>query len=117
MKDQETTLGQLRQMFARFVAERNWEQFHDPKNLASSIAIETAELMEHFQWVRSDQLDAVRDDPNQMAAIREEIADVFAFVLAFANSMDIDLSAAIEDKMVKNAHKYPAERYYGRYKE
>ncbi len=117
MKDQETTVGELRQMFAHFVAERNWEQFHDPKNLASSIAIETAELMEHFQWVRSDQLHAVRNDPKQMAAIREEIADVFAFVLAFANSMDIDLSAAIEDKMVKNARKYPAERYYGRYKE
>jgi NTP pyrophosphatase (non-canonical NTP hydrolase) len=117
MKDQETTVGELRQMFARFVAERNWQQFHDAKNLASSIAIETAELMEHFQWVRSDQLDSVRNDPAQMAAIREEIADVFAFVLAFANSLDIDLSAAIEDKMTKNARKYPAERYYGRYKE
>jgi NTP pyrophosphatase (non-canonical NTP hydrolase) len=116
MNDNETTVGELRTLFAAFVAERNWEQFHDPKNLASSIAIETAELMEHFQWVRSDQLDQVRNDPEQMAAVREELADIMAFVLAFANSMNIDIAAAVADKMVKNARKYPADRYYGRFK-
>jgi NTP pyrophosphatase (non-canonical NTP hydrolase) len=116
MNDKDTTIAQLREMFAAFVAERNWEQFHDPKNLASSIAIETAELMEHFQWVRSDEIQTVRDDPKQMAAIREELADVMAFVLAFANSMNIDLASAVSDKMLKNAEKYPADRFYGRYK-
>ena len=115
-RDPKTTIGELREMFARFVAERNWEQFHDPKNLASSIAIEAAELMEHFQWVRSDELDAIRHDPQQMADIREELADVMAFVLAFANAMDIDIASAVEDKMAKNARKYPADRYYGRFK-
>ena len=116
MNDNDTTVAELRKMFAEFVSRRNWEQFHDPKNLASSIAIEAAELMEHFQWVRSDQLDEVREDPKQLAAIREELADVTAFVLAFANSMDIDIASAVADKMAKNAQKYPAEKYYGRFK-
>jgi dCTP diphosphatase len=116
MNDQETTVGELRQMMARFVAQRNWEQFHDPKNLASSIAIETAELMEHFQWVRSDQVHEIRDDPQQRTAVREELADIVAFVLAFANSMDLDISSAVAEKMARNAEKYPADRYYGRFK-
>lgn len=116
MNDNETTVGELRRMFAAFVAERAWEKFHDPKNLAASIAIEAAELMEHFQWVRSDELGALREDAEVMAGIREELADVAAFVVAFANSMDIDIASAIEAKMARNAQKYPAEEYYGRYK-
>ncbi|MHC4091384.1 MAG: nucleotide pyrophosphohydrolase, partial [Planctomycetota bacterium] len=82
MGDQSTTVEELRQMLRSFVAERQWEQFHDPKNLAVSIAIETAELMEHFQWLRSDQLDELRHDAEQMAAIREEVADITAFLLS-----------------------------------
>jgi NTP pyrophosphatase (non-canonical NTP hydrolase) len=116
MNDSDTTLGELRKQMADFVAERNWEQFHDPKNLAASIAIETAELMEHFQWLRSDQLDAIQRDRRQLAAIAEELADIMAFVLSFANSMDIDITTALENKMAKNAEKYPADRYYGRFK-
>jgi NTP pyrophosphatase (non-canonical NTP hydrolase) len=116
MSDQDTTVGHLREMIAAFVAERQWEKYHDPKNLAASIAIETAELMEHFQWLRSDELEAVRRNPEQMAEIREELADVTAFVLSFANAMDIDLSDALREKVAKNAHKYPAEEYLGRFK-
>ena len=116
MGDDTTTVGQLRELIDAFVAERNWAQFHDPKNLASSIAIEAAELMEHFQWLRTDQLDGVRDDPQQMAEIREELADVTAFLLSFANAIDIDVSDALRDKMAKNARKYPADEYQGRFK-
>jgi len=116
MSDRTTTVGELREMVAAFVAERDWQQFHDPKNLAASIAIETAELMEHFQWLRSDELDAVRHDPQQMGEIREELADITAFLLSFANALDIDLSDALGDKMAKNARKYPAEEYRGRFK-
>ena len=116
MSDQTTTVGQMRETIAAFVAERDWEQFHDPKNLAASIAIETAELMEHFQWLRSDQLDRIRRDPQQMAAIREEVADITAFLLSFANAMDIDISDALRDKMAKNARKYPADEFRGRFK-
>lgn len=116
MGDRETTVGELRDLIAAFVDERDWQQFHDPKNLASSISIEAAELMEHFQWLRSDELDAVRRDTAQMAEIREEVADIAAFLLSFANAMDIDLSDALRDKMTKNARKYPADEYRGRFK-
>ncbi len=116
MNDHVTTVMDLRKQVADFVAERDWQQFHDPKNLAASILIEAAELMEHFQWLRSDQLDAVRQDAAKCAEIREEAADVLAFLLSFANAMDIDLAAALADKMRKNARKYPAEEYRGRFK-
>ena len=116
MSDETTTVGQLREMIAAFVAERDWEKFHDAKNQAATIAIEKAEHMEHFQWLRSDELEAVRRDPQQMAEIREELADVTAFLLSFANAMNIDVSEALGDKITKNARKYPAEEYRGRFK-
>ena len=108
MDDRTTTLAELKKLMADFVAERKWEPFHDPKNLSASIAIEAAELMEHFQWLRSDQLGAVRDDPGKMAEIRDELADILAYLLSFAQRMNVDLSSALADKMVRNAAKYPA---------
>lgn len=116
MNDSTTTVAALREQVAEFVAQREWQPFHDPKNLAASILIEAAELMEHFQWLRSDQLDVVRRDPVQMTQVREETADVLAFLLSFANAMDIDLSSALADKMVKNAAKYPVEKFRGRFR-
>jgi NTP pyrophosphatase (non-canonical NTP hydrolase) len=116
MPDQDTTVAALKKVMADFVAAREWERYHDPKNLAASIAIEAAELMEHFQWLRSDELPAVRKDPKQMTEIREEIADILAYILSFANAMDIDLSTALQSKMVRNEEKYPAERFRGRFK-
>jgi NTP pyrophosphatase (non-canonical NTP hydrolase) len=116
VRDDTTTVADLIKLMDDFVAERRWEPFHDPKNLSCSIAIEAAELMEHFQWLRTDQLDAVRDDPKAMAQIREELADILAYVVSFASTMGIDLSSAMADKMKKNAVKYPAETYRGRFK-
>lgn len=116
MHDATTTVAQLTKLMNDFVAERSWEPFHDPKNLSASIAIEAAELMEHFQWLRTDELDAVRQDTKAMGQIREELADIFAYVLSFADTMDIDLSSALADKMKKNAAKYPADTYRGRFK-
>lgn len=116
MTDDQTTVGELRRMMAEFVRQRDWEQFHDPKNLSASIAIEAAELMEHFQWLRSDQLSEFRRDPAAMDAVGEELADVIAFALSFANAMNIDIAATLARKMQKNALKYPAERFHGRFK-
>lgn len=116
MHDDRTTVGELKALVERFVAERKWEPFHDPKNLSASIAIEAAELMEHFQWLRSEELGTVRDDPEQMAQVREEIADVLAYVVSFASTMGIDLSSALSEKMGKNAVKYPAKQFRGRFK-
>ncbi len=114
MNDKQTTLADLVKLVDDFVAERQWEPFHDPKNLSASIAIEAAELMEHFQWLRTDELDAACANAETMTAIREEIADILAYVLSFASRMDIDLSSALEDKMKKNAVKYPVDRFAGR---
>ncbi len=113
--DLTTTVDSLKQIMQRFVEQRDWLPFHDPKNLSASIAIEAAELMEHFQWIRSEDLVNVRTDPKKMEEIREEIADILAYTLSFASTMDIDLSRALADKMVKNAEKYPIETYKGRF--
>jgi len=116
VQDNTTTLAELIKLVDDFVAERCWEPFHDPKNLSCSIAIEAAELMEHFQWLRSDQLDSVRDDPRTMDQIREELADITAYVLSFASTMGIDVSSALMEKMHKNASKYPADKFRGRFR-
>jgi dCTP diphosphatase len=80
-----------------------------------SIAIETAELMEHFQWVRNEELPALLADAKHRGEVREEIADIFCYVLALANALDLDLSGALRDKMAKNAAKYPSAEFRGRY--
>lgn len=116
MTDATTTVAELKKLVDDFVAERDWERFHDPKNLAASIAIEAAELMEHFQWLRSEELSAVREDPEAMQAISEELADIAAFTLSFASTMGIDLSSSLQAKMKKNALKYPAEDFRGRFR-
>ena len=116
MADDKTTIAELRQIVRRFVDERDWRQFHAPKNLVMSLAIEVAELMEHFQWIDVEtSRTAVQSSPERRAEVSDEVADVFCYLLALANELDIDLSAAVEAKMVKNAAKYPAEEFRGRY--
>ena len=90
-----------------FVREREWEQFHDPKSLAMSLAIEAGELMEVFQWVDTRDALAVMDDPGKAAAVREEMADVLAYLLRLADVLSVDLSEAVWDKLSKNTSKYP----------
>ncbi|MEK6798405.1 MAG: nucleotide pyrophosphohydrolase [Planctomycetota bacterium] len=116
MHDAKTTVSELIALVERFIIERDWQPFHDPKNLSASIAIEAAELMEHFQWLRSDQLGDVRHDPKAMADIRDEVADIAAYLLSFARAMGIDVSSALEEKMEKNAAKYPADKFKGRFR-
>jgi NTP pyrophosphatase (non-canonical NTP hydrolase) len=113
--DASTTLAELRELVRRFVDERDWQQFHSPKNLSMSLAIEAAELMEHFQWIDINESRAIASDQQRLVAIRDEIADVLCYLLALANELNLDLSQAIRDKMVKNAAKYPLERSRGRY--
>ena len=113
MNDTETTVSQLRNAVDEFVAERDWHQFHTPKNLAMSLAIEAAELMEHFQWLTPEQSWQVADQPDKRAAVGEELSDVLCYLLAMANELKLDVSAAFKAKMVKNAEKYPVKRYRG----
>lgn len=108
ISDSETTIGELRALVAKFVDERNWQTFHSPKNLAMSVAIEAAELMEHFQWISLDESRQMTTDPARRIAVGEEIADVCCYLLALVNQLDLDLGTIVRDKMVKNAIKYPA---------
>jgi NTP pyrophosphatase (non-canonical NTP hydrolase) len=113
--DNNTTVAELRTIVADFVAERDWSQFHSPKNVSMALAIEAAELMEHFQWLTTEQSRSLADDPKKLAEVAEELADVVGYSMALANELGIDLSKAIRAKMIKNAVKYPAEQFRGRY--
>jgi NTP pyrophosphatase (non-canonical NTP hydrolase) len=113
--DDTTTLAELRQIVGDFVAERDWSQFHSPKNVSMALAIEAAELMEHFQWLTTEASRQLAEDPKKLAEIGEELADVVGYSLALANELGLDVSQAIRDKMVKNAQKYPADQYRGRF--
>ncbi|MEM7682373.1 MAG: nucleotide pyrophosphohydrolase [Planctomycetota bacterium] len=105
--DDRTTLADCKALVARFVAERDWARHHRPKNLAMSIAIEAAELMEHFQWPEGETPDAVRNDAERMQGVREELSDVLAYCFSLANALEIDLASAYQDKMARNAERYP----------
>jgi NTP pyrophosphatase (non-canonical NTP hydrolase) len=113
--DATTTVAELRRLIADFVAQRDWSQFHSPKNVSMALAVEAAELMEHFQWLTPEASRRIVEDPAKLAAVSEEIADVVGYSIALANELGIDLAATIRAKMVKNAEKYPAEQYRGRY--
>ena len=115
MQDSQTTVMDLRKLIERFVQQREWQTFHSPKNLAMSMAIESAELMEHFQWLTVEQSRAVVDDPRKMTAIGEELADVLCYALAMANALKLDIATVVHDKMSKNEQKYPPEEFRGRY--
>ena len=107
--DRTTTVADLRDLVQRFVDERRWRGYHAPKNLAMALAIEVAELMEHFQWLTIDASRAAGDDPQRREAIGEELADVMCYLLAMANALNIDVATAVREKMQKNVMKYPAE--------
>jgi NTP pyrophosphatase (non-canonical NTP hydrolase) len=110
-----TTVAELKKLIADFVAERDWSQFHSPKNVSMALAIEVAELMEHFQWLSTDASRRIADDPEKRSEVAEELADVVGYSFALANELGIDVSSAMRAKMVKNAQKYPAQEYRGRF--
>ena len=115
MPDTTTTVAELRRLLAEFVAEREWQKYHDPKNLSMAIAIETAELMEHFQWARNEELPELLADSDRRQEIAEEIADIACFLLSLANALNLDLSETIKMKLEKNRAKYPADQFRGNY--
>ncbi|MEM7782436.1 MAG: nucleotide pyrophosphohydrolase [Planctomycetota bacterium] len=111
--DSETTVQDLKELMAEFVAERDWQQFHSPKNLSMSIAIEAAELMEHFQWITHQQSRELK--PDAVAEVSEELADIICYAVSVANEMGIDIASCMSNKMKKNRLKYPAEEFKGRF--
>jgi NTP pyrophosphatase (non-canonical NTP hydrolase) len=111
--DQETTMIELKDTVSAFVKARSWRPFHDPKNLSMSIAIEAAELMEHFQWLTSDEGERYMKDAAFKDKVSDELADILIYCLSFANHTDIDLSDAIRNKMEKNESRFPASKAEG----
>lgn len=101
--DAETTLQDLKDLIADFSKQRDWGRHHTPKNLALSISIEAAELLEHFQWDEYQK--------NDRAAIESELADILAYLLNFANVMDIDVATAYRKKMKAIQKKFPVETF------
>ncbi len=112
MNDTIATMQQLKKRHANFVKERDWNQFHIPKNLSVALAVEAAELMEKFQWVDNAQSWSVVEQERE--TVEHELADVLCYVFAFANACNIDLATAFERKMQLNEAKYPIDKAKGR---
>jgi dCTP diphosphatase len=113
MNDNDSKLSELKASIRQFTDERQWQQFHDLKNLSMALAIEAAELMEHFRWVANSGANAVMNDAETANAIREEAADVLLLLTQFANVAGIDLMDAAEKKLVLNETRYPVEKCKG----
>ena len=111
--DDSTTVAALRKMVLDFVSERDWQQFHSPKNLSMAMAIEAGELMEHFQWI--DGAESRNPSAEKMVDIGEELADVLCYAMAIANELNIDIASTMARKMERNREKYPAQEFRGRY--
>jgi NTP pyrophosphatase (non-canonical NTP hydrolase) len=107
----QASIESLREALRQFASERDWNQFHSPKNLAIALSVESAELLEHFQWMPEAESAALA--PDQKAKVREEVADVLLYLIRLADKLDIDLVAAATDKIRLNAEKYPVEKARG----
>jgi len=104
-------LADLQQRLLQFAKDRDWEQFHAPKNLAMALAVEAAELMEHFQWLSEAQSESLDEDKRR--EVGYELADVFIFSLRLAERLGVDLPQLVEEKIRINAKKYPADKVRG----
>ncbi len=107
----EASLDQLKQRLRRFVAERDWDQFHSPKNLSMALIAEAAELVEHFQWLTEEQSANLTQE--KLAEVELELADIQIYLVELADRLQLDLMAAVEKKLAINASKYPAEKVRG----
>jgi len=104
-------LTALRDLIRQFVAERDWDQFHTPKNLATALCVEAAELLEPFQWLRTG--DASELDAAKLDEVRYEMADILVYLIRLADKLDVDLVKAVTEKMALNRAKYPADKVRG----
>lgn len=106
-----STFGELAAALRAFAAERDWQQFHTPKNLAAALSVEAAEVLEHFQWLTAEQSAALAEADR--ARVAEELADVLLYLVRLADVLGVDLARAARDKMAQNALKYPADKARG----
>jgi NTP pyrophosphatase (non-canonical NTP hydrolase) len=100
-------MKELQDLLAQFAQERDWEQFHTPKNLAMALAGEAGELLEIFQWLTPDESQKIMQAPQKAKAVEQEMADVYSYLLRLADVLGIDLAQALTDKVEKNRDRYP----------
>lgn len=106
-----TDFNKLRLRIRQFSNERDWDQYHSPKNLAMALIVEAAELVEHFQWLTEEQSRALSADILQK--VGEELADIQIYLIRIADKLNVDMTDAVDKKIVVNAGKYPAEQVRG----
>lgn len=114
MDDLQTTVDQLKSLVREFSRERNWEQFHHPKDLAVALVCEVGEVLEHFRYRTNDEIGAALDDPDRRRELAHELADCLWLVLRLSDVCRIDLASSLAEKVALAALKYPVERVYGR---
>lgn len=102
---------QIKEQLRRFAADRDWDQFHSPKNLSMALIAEVAELVEHFQWMTEEQSKNL--SPEKLAEIELELADIQIYLVRLADKMQLDLMVAVEKKLALNEKKYPADKVRG----
>jgi dCTP diphosphatase len=104
-------ISNLREQLRRFARDRDWDQFHSPKNLTVALCVEAAELLEHFQWCTEDESQSLSTD--KLAKVREEMADVLLYLVRLADKLNVDLLQAANDKIALNAQRYPIDKARG----
>jgi len=112
--DGNTVVKELRQSVREFLSEREWKKYHNPKDLAESICIEAAELLQIFQWIKAEESEQFKNDSSKVQQIKEEIADIVIYCLSMANTLNIDLTRTVFDKIEQNKKKYPIDLYKGK---
>jgi len=112
-KDSETKIHELKEIIKKHCEERDWDQFHNAKELAIALSIEASELLEHFRFKTWEEVDSLFKDPKKKEGIGDEMADVLYFLTRLSQKYNIDLSEAFERKMKENARKYPVEKAKG----
>lgn len=112
--DAYTTIKDLRTKIEKFVKDREWEKYHNPKDLAESICIEAAELLEIFQWMSVEEALSLRENPTELDRVTEELADILIYCLSMTNAMEIEVSSIVAEKLARNGIKYSVEKYKGR---
>tara|TARA_B100002019_G_C21163331_1_gene544481 strand:+ start:377 stop:733 length:357 start_codon:yes stop_codon:yes gene_type:complete len=106
-------LEKIKKTLRKFTEERDWEQFHNPKNLATALSVEASELLEIFQWSNDGGLNEI-NDPKKRELIEKEIADIFNYLIKLVDILDMDLEKVALDKIKENAEKYPIETSKGK---
>ena len=115
MDDRNTTIMDLKNFVEDFVQEREWSQFHNAKNLSMALTIEACELMDIFKWNTTQECEIMMSEKNTRQDATDELADIMIYALAFSNRNDINISSAIQKKMIKNRKKYPTEKFKGHF--